>query len=50
MEINERVAKLETSVETVVCRLESLEKRLWMLGLMVVALANGVDAAKILLS
>ena len=45
--LNERVAKLEVSVETVSCRLESLEKRLWVLGLFVVGAANGVDLLKI---
>ena len=45
--LNERVAKLEVSVETVAVRLESLEKRLWILGLLVVGASNGIDLMKI---
>jgi hypothetical protein len=45
--LNERVAKLETSVESVACRIESLETRLWWLGLLVVAGSNSVDAIKL---
>lgn len=45
--LNERVAKLEVSVDTVATRLESLERRLWMLGLLVVGASNGVDLLKI---
>lgn len=44
--INERVAKLEVSVETISERISALERRLWLLGLLVVAGANGVDAIK----
>ena len=47
MTINERVAKLEVSVDMVSTRIESLEKRLWLLGLLVVAGANGVDLIKL---
>lgn len=47
--INERVAKLECAVDHLSARIESLEKRLWFLGLLVVAAANGVDLAKLLL-
>ena len=47
MTINERVAKLEVSVESVAARIESLERRLWMLGFLVVGASNGVDLLKI---
>ena len=45
--LNERVAKLEVSVESVATRIESLERRLWMLGILVVGASNGVDLLKI---
>ena len=44
--LNERVAKLEVSVDSVATRLESLERRLWVLGLLVVGASNGVDLVK----
>lgn len=45
---NERVAKLECAVDHLSGRIESLEKRLWILALLVVAAANGVDLVKLL--
>lgn len=45
---NERVAKLECAVDHLSGRIESLEKRLWVLGVLVVAASNGFDLVKLL--
>jgi hypothetical protein len=46
MQLNERVARLEVSVELIAGKLERFERRLWALGLLVVAGANAADVMK----
>jgi len=39
--------RLEVTIEGLAERLDRLERRLWLLGLLVIGASNGVDAVKL---
>lgn len=45
--LNERVVKLEVTLEGLTTRLDKLERRLWFLGFLIIGASNGVDLVKI---